>query len=90
MYVTGPTVGQAQKSQSSSNDNHDLENTPAGLESTFTQLLVAQLRSQDPLSPMDPTTFVSQLVGLNTLDSVTRIYQLLKQNVSPASGKTSG
>ncbi|MGH9582337.1 MAG: flagellar hook capping FlgD N-terminal domain-containing protein [Bryobacteraceae bacterium] len=33
--------------------------------SAFLQLLVAQLKNQDPTQPMDPTTFVTQLAEFN-------------------------
>jgi flagellar basal-body rod modification protein FlgD len=39
----------------------------------FMQLLVAQLQNQDPTSPVDPTTFTSQLVQFNMLDQLTQI-----------------
>lgn len=34
-------------------------------ESTFLQLLVAQLKNQDPTQPQDPTAFVSELAQFN-------------------------
>ncbi len=34
----------------------------------FLQLLVAQLRTQDPLEPQDPTTFISQLATFSSLE----------------------
>jgi flagellar basal-body rod modification protein FlgD len=43
----------------------------------FLQLLTTQLKSQDPISPMDPTQFVAQLVSFNTLGEVMQIRQLL-------------
>jgi flagellar basal-body rod modification protein FlgD len=39
----------------------------------FMTLLVTQLKSQDPLSPMDPTQFVGQLVQFNTLSQIIQI-----------------
>ncbi len=78
MHITRPAVGQAQPTQQATSSGDASTNSVGGLDSTFTQLLVAQLKSQDPLDPMDPTQFVSQLVGLNTLDAVTQIYQLLQ------------
>ena len=42
------------------------------------QLLITQLQNQDPLSPMDPSTFVNQLVGVNSLDQLTQINQVLQ------------
>lgn len=43
----------------------------------FITLLVAQLKSQDPTSPMDPTQFVNQLVSFNTLQQIIAIRQEL-------------
>lgn len=51
-----------------------------GLDSMFMQLLLTQLQNQDPLSPMDASTFVNQLVGVNTLDQVSQINQLLQSS----------
>jgi flagellar basal-body rod modification protein FlgD len=39
-------------------------------ESTFLQLLVAQLQNQDPLQPMDGMQFVTQLAQFSQLESV--------------------
>jgi flagellar basal-body rod modification protein FlgD len=36
----------------------------------FLQLLVAQLKNQDPLSPTDSTQFVSQLAQFSELEQV--------------------
>jgi flagellar basal-body rod modification protein FlgD len=62
-----------------------------GLDGMFMQLLVTQLQNQDPTSPMDPSTFVTQLVGVTTLDQVTQINSLLQGEVSgtSTSGSTS-
>lgn len=53
-----------------SNDNssgaagaNSMANTAA-----FLQLLVAQLKNQDPTNPMDPTTFVTQLAEFNDVE----------------------
>jgi flagellar hook-associated protein 2 len=62
MYIPGPSSSQAANTEQKSRNDGTSANTTARLDSTFTQLLVAQLRSQNPLSPMDPTTFVSQVL----------------------------
>ena len=82
MYITGPAVGQSSQASPSSSDAL----SAGGLDTTFAQLLIAQLKSQDPTSPMDPSQLVSQLVGLNTLDAVTSIYQLLYVTATAGSG----
>jgi flagellar basal-body rod modification protein FlgD len=45
----------------------------------FMTLLVAEIQNQDPTQPMDPTTFMSQLVDLNQLEQVTAINQVVQQ-----------
>ena len=40
---------------------------------SFMTLLIAQLKAQNPLSPMDPTQFVNQLVQFNSLDQLIQI-----------------
>jgi flagellar basal-body rod modification protein FlgD len=59
----------------------------------FLKLLTAQLSHQDPLNPVDPTTFTSQLVQFNMLDQLTQINQTLQnaytQSATPATGKSS-
>ena len=60
--------------------NTSATSSPAGgsLDSMFMKLLITQLQNQDPLSPMDASSFVSQLVQVNSLDQVTQINQLLQ------------
>jgi len=44
----------------------------------FLQLLVAQLKNQDPTEPQDPSAFVAQLAQFNQLDQLIGIRQSLK------------
>src|ERR1700744_3974663 len=39
-------------------------------QSQFLQLITAQLQDQNPLSPTDPTQFVSQLEGMSEVSSM--------------------
>jgi flagellar basal-body rod modification protein FlgD len=50
-----------------------------GSNDMFMQLLMAELQTQNPLSPMDPNQMVNQLVQLNTLKEITSIRELLQQ-----------
>lgn len=43
----------------------------------FMTLLVAQLKAQDPLSPMDPSEFMTQLAQLQSVAELTQIKDLL-------------
>jgi flagellar basal-body rod modification protein FlgD len=63
----------------------------------FLQLLVAQLKNQDPTAPMDSTTFVTQLAQFQQLEattnmgaSVSGIQADTDQLVTDASGGSAG
>lgn len=45
---------------------------------TFLRLLVSQVRNQDPLSPQDPTEFVSQLAQFSALEQLLHINRQLE------------
>jgi flagellar basal-body rod modification protein FlgD len=57
-------------------------NAISGTDNLFLQLLTAQLKSQSPLDPVDPTQFVGQLVQMNTLDQIAQIHQLLTSKLT--------
>jgi flagellar basal-body rod modification protein FlgD len=44
--------------------------SPADLQTTFLQLLVAQLKNQDPTSPMDSSQMTSQLAQISTVQGI--------------------
>jgi flagellar basal-body rod modification protein FlgD len=46
-------------------------------ENAFIQLLVTELKSQDPTSPMDPTAMVGQMFSMNQLQQLIDINQKL-------------
>lgn len=46
----------------------------------FLQLLVTQLKNQDPLSPMDNTAFVAQLAQFSSLEQLSNMNTSLKSN----------
>jgi flagellar basal-body rod modification protein FlgD len=48
----------------------------------FMKLLVVQLRSQNPMEPMDPNQFMDQLVQFNTLEQLIDIRQILQAGIS--------
>lgn len=80
MYITGPASGQLATHAKSSWQSADSQDKSAaaeegsGLDTMFTQLLVAQLKSQDPLNPMDPTQFVTHSIGQNTTFNGTTVF----------------
>jgi flagellar basal-body rod modification protein FlgD len=54
----------------------------------FMQLLMAQLKSQDPMAPTDANQFVSQLVDFNSLSELTQIRQLVGSIATAATDAT--
>jgi flagellar basal-body rod modification protein FlgD len=42
-------------------------------ENDFLMLMMAQLKNQDPLSPSDPTQYLSELAGFSSLEQQTKI-----------------
>jgi flagellar basal-body rod modification protein FlgD len=68
---------------------------PAANEQTFLQLLVTQLKNQDPASPVDGTQFVAQLAQFSELEQMINVNSNLQQiqgdlsSASPSSGKPS-
>ena len=71
---TATTAGTTAANGASSTSSTSASSATAGAtdplanEGTFLQLLVAQLKNQDPSQPMDGTTFVTQLAQFSSLE----------------------
>ena len=76
--------------QSATNNNNTSSATSGSNnlanESTFLQLLVAQLKHQNPASPMDGTTFVTQLAQFSDLEQ----NLAMRQDLDALSAKYAG
>jgi|HubBroStandDraft_6_1064221.scaffolds.fasta_scaffold01600_12 flagellar hook assembly protein FlgD len=77
--ATGASSAPTASDSSSSSSNQLTGNS-------FIQLLTAQLQAQDPLNPVDPTTFVTQLVQFNQLEQLIDINQTLSTPPATAAG----
>src|SRR5437867_11960566 len=55
----------------------------------FLQLLVAQLKGQNPLDPKDGTEFVSQLAQFSSLEELINIRTTLETGLKPATTQNS-
>ncbi len=85
--VQGTTSAQTNSSQVAGSTNASRSNTGStaagsaadrasmsgASKSDFMKLLVAQLRNQDPLKPMEDKEFIAQMAQLNTLEQVTEL-----------------
>jgi flagellar basal-body rod modification protein FlgD len=65
--ATSPAAPAASGTSSTGNSTSALLD-PLGSEQTFLQLLVAQLKNQDPTQPQDGTQFVAQLAQFASLE----------------------
>ncbi|HEY1757495.1 MAG TPA: flagellar hook capping FlgD N-terminal domain-containing protein [Bryobacteraceae bacterium] len=59
-----------------------------GNETTFLQLLVAQIQNQDPTAPMDSSTFLTQLAEFSQLEQLVGIRQDVQDLDPSATGTT--
>jgi flagellar basal-body rod modification protein FlgD len=76
---SGAADASANSSASTSSGTGALAN-----ESTFLQLLVAQIKNQDPTQPMDSTAFLSQLAQFSQLEQLVGIRQDIENPSSTA------
>ena len=61
-----------------------------GMDVSFLNLLITEMKSQDPTAPMDATQMVGQMISLNQLDQLIAIHQLLQPpTTSTAAAATS-
>ncbi len=75
--MTTTSVGAAADTASNRSANQVLLGDQTG-QDTFLQLLVTQIRNQDPLSPQDPTEFVSQLAQFSSLEQLLQMGKSLE------------
>ncbi|HEX4074092.1 MAG TPA: flagellar hook capping FlgD N-terminal domain-containing protein [Candidatus Acidoferrales bacterium] len=76
------TGGTSSTGSSSSSSSSTASATAQSDTSEFISILSAELQSQDPTQPIDPTTFVTQLAQFNSLDELINI----RQDIETATG----
>ena len=85
-----PITGQASTGSNSAATGASLSKPPS--EQMFLNLLVAQMKNQDPLNPTDSTQFVSQLAQFSELEQVIGIRKDIESGATqqPANTATTG
>ncbi len=78
MSMTNPVKG---VDSSTVTDINSIENKSSGLDKdTFLQLLVAQMKYQDPLEPASSTEYISQLAQFTSLEEMENLNQSFDQS----------
>ncbi|MFM0607437.1 flagellar hook assembly protein FlgD [Paraburkholderia sediminicola] len=67
------TSGASSASSSTSSTGSTSGTSATDLQNTFLQLLVAQLKNQDPTNPMDSSQMTSQLAQINTVSGISQL-----------------
>lgn len=89
--IPGSTpVSYAAQASAATNATADAGSTDGGeiTSKDFLTLLVTELQNQDPTQPQDPTQYVQQLVGVNSLQQLIGINQGIN-SLNKALGVTS-
>jgi len=87
---TPSTIPAATSKSSAGGSSSTTSTQPGGAlgENEFLQLMMDQLKNQNPLNPSDPTQFVSELAGFTTLEQETNIAQTSAQAAQQQSTAT--
>ena len=81
-----PITGQASTAANNTTTGSSLSKPPS--EQMFLNLLVAQMKNQDPLNPTDSTQFVSQLAQFSELEQVIGIRQDIESGAAQQAANT--
>ena len=70
MFFSSAAPNQTDASKSSTNSTATSGSKALGDEKVFLQLLVAQIKNQDPTKPVDSTQFMTQLAQFSNLEQL--------------------
>lgn len=93
--ITSAAQGVVNAAQASTSTQSNSQPSGSGVDSlaneqTFLQLLVAQIRNQDPLNPQDGTQFVAQLAQFSSLEQQIQMRQDLDILSKTSAPQTNG
>jgi len=88
--ITGSSPTAAADTSNTTNNPTNGNNIDSGLgENAFLQLLVTQLKNQDPTQPQDSSQFLAQLAQFSQLEQLAQINTQIQQLVTLAGGSSS-
>ncbi len=87
MASIGSVIGSGADASANSSASNASSSSALANESTFLQLLVAQIKNQDPTQPMDSTAFLSQLAQFSQLEQLVGIRQDIEKPSAAAATK---
>jgi flagellar basal-body rod modification protein FlgD len=70
MQIASAASAQTDSTKSSTDSSTDTTTNALGSKEIFLQLLVAQIKNQNPLNPTDGTQFMSQLAQFSSLEQL--------------------
>jgi flagellar basal-body rod modification protein FlgD len=79
MASIGSVIGSGADASANSSASTASSDSSLADKTTFLQLLVAQIKNQDPTQPMDSTAFLSQLAQFSQLEQLVGIRQDLEK-----------
>ena len=82
MASIGSVIGSGADASANSSASTPSNSSSLANETTFLQLLVAQVKNQDPTQPMDSTAFLSQLAQFSQLEQLVGIRQDIEKPCS--------
>jgi flagellar basal-body rod modification protein FlgD len=85
MASIGSVIGSGADTSTNPSASNSTSSSSLANETTFLQLLVAQIKNQDPTQPMDSTAFLSQLAQFSQLEQLVGIRQDIEK---PSSSTT--
>jgi flagellar basal-body rod modification protein FlgD len=88
--VTANLAARTNEASSGTAGSSSIDNSVDGMDTTFLNLLITELKSQDPTAPMDATQMVGQMISLNQLDQLIGIHQLLQSATGTTTSNVNG
>ena len=73
--IASPLSSASDPTSAATTTSNALTTSALGNETTFLQLLVSEIKNQDPTAPMDSTTFLTQLAQFSQLEQTAGIRQ---------------